>query len=311
MDDGKVNEMDTTGLWPVLIICIINLLTALTVFILAFVQRKYTRSSMLQLAWFLVIVPVIGAMYILIGLFISFLYRKQTVDMSDISFSQEREKMVQPPDRETEMNYVPIQDAMAVTDTPNLRRLLLDTLRNNAKKTVASIAAAMNSMDTETSHYAASAILDALSEFRSTAQSMLENMKRIPEDVEMNLLTFDYLIEILTMNIMTSVEQEAYIYTLDQVAENLFTHNLWYMMASHYLLITDLFISIKDFLMADKWVLRACRYRPDELDTYKARLHLYFNQHNNTAFFECLKELKDTDILVDDEVINLFRLYNV
>lgn len=301
--------MDITGLWPVLLICITNMLMALIVFAFAFFQRKYSRSTMLQLSWFIFIVPVMGALYLLIGLFISFLNRKKTVDMSDISFSQDRERMILPPDREIEMNYVPIQDAMAVTDTANLRRLLLDTLRNNARKTVASIAVAMNSMDTETSHYAASAILDALSEFRSTAQTMLENMKKIPEDVEMNLLTFDYLIEILTMKIMTSVEQKAYIYTLDQVTENLFSHNLWYMTASHYLLITDLFISIKDYNMADKWVLRACQYRPEKLDTYKAKLHLYFDQHNSTAFFECLKELKDTDILVDDEVINIFRLY--
>ncbi len=301
--------MDLAGLRPVLLILIINLMVSLVVLSLAFFQRRFRRSSMALLSWFIFIVPVMGPLYILIGLLISFINRKKTVDMSEISFSQEREKMILPPDQETEMNYVPIQDAMAVTDTASLRRLLLDTLRNNARKTVASIAVAMNSLDTETSHYAASAILDALSEFRSTAQVMLENMKKIPEDVEMNLLTFDYLIEILNMKIMTSVEQEAYIYTLDQVTENLFTHNLWYMTASHYLMIADLFISIKDYHMADKWVSRAGKYRPNMLDTYKARLHLFFDQQNNIAFFECLKELKESDILVDDEIINLFRLY--
>lgn len=301
--------MDATGLWTVLIICITNLLVALILLVFALFQKRYNRSTMLLLSWFLFIVPLMGALYLLLGLFISFLNRKKTVDMSDISFSQEREKLIQPPDREVEMNYVPIQDAMAVTDTANLRRLLLDTLRNNARKTVSSIAAAMNSMDTETSHYAASAILDALSEFRSTAQAMLGDMKKFPEDVEMNLFTFDYLTEILNMKIMTNVEQQTYIYTLDQVAENLFSNNLWYMTATHYLLMTDLFLSIKDYNMADKWVQRACKYRQNMLDTYKAKLHLLFEQYNHSAFFECLNELRDTDIMVDEEVINLFRLY--
>jgi hypothetical protein len=301
--------MDTTGLWPVLIICITNLLAALILLVWSFLQKKYNRSTLLLLSWFILIVPLMGALYLLLGFVIRFLNRKRTVDMSDISFSQERERLIQPPDREVEMNYVPIQDAMAVTDTANLRRLLLDTLRNNARKTVSSIAVAMNSIDTETSHYAASAILDALSEFRSTAQVMIGDMNKYPEDVEMNLFTFDYLTEILNMNIMTTIEQEAYIYTLDQVAENLVKYNLWYMTATHYLLVTNLFISIKDYNMADKWVLRACKYRQGMLDTYKAKLHLLFDQHNQTAFFACLKELKDTDIVVDDEVINLFRLY--
>lgn len=301
--------MDATGLWPVLIICILNLLTAFTVFILACFQKKGRRSTMFLLSWFIFIVPFIGILYLLVGLFISFLNRKKNVDMSDVSFSQEREKLVLPPDQETEMNYVPIQDAMAVSDTASLRRLILDTLRNNAKKTVASIAVAMNSKDTETSHYAASIILDALSEFRSTAQNMIEHMQKLPEDVEMNLLTLDYIYEILSMKIMTSVEQEAYIYTIDNVAENLFTHNLWYMTATHYLWMTDLFISIKDYNMADKWASRAGQYRPYLLDTFKANLHLYYDQHNQTAFFECLNELRESDVIADEEILNLFRLY--
>ncbi|MDF2540333.1 MAG: hypothetical protein K0S47_51 [Herbinix sp.] len=302
--------MDTTGLWPVLVILVFNYFIAFIIFLMAFFQKKGHHSTMFMLFWFIFIVPFFGALYILLGLFFSYLNRKKTVDMSDISFSQDREQLILPPDQETEMNYVPIQDAMAVSDIPSLRRLLLDTMRNNAKKTISSIAAAMNSNDTEASHYAASIIMDALSEFRSTAQNMIENMQKLPEDVEMNLLTFDYIYEILSMKIMTEVEQESYIYTLDNVAENLYNHNLWYMTATQYLWMTDLFISIKDYSMANKWALRSSQYRPNILDTYKANLHLYYDQHNQTAFFQCLNELKASDITVDEEIMNLFRLYN-
>lgn len=301
--------MDRAGLWTVLVICVMNTLLALGVFIRTFFYKKDQRSTGFLLSWFIIIVPFFGPLYLLLGLFFRFLNRKNNVDMSDISFSQEREKLVLPPDKETEMNYAPIQDAMAVSDTSSLRRLILDTLRINVKQTVSSIAVAMNSKDTETSHYAASIILDALSEFRSTAQNMVEHMQKTPEDVEMNLLTFDYIYEILRMKIMTSVEQEAYIYTMDNVAENLFTHNLWYMTSAHYLNMTDLFISIKDFEMAEKWALRAIQYRPYFLDTYKANLHLTYSRHDHEAFFKCLNELKDSDVIADEEVLNLFRLY--
>jgi hypothetical protein len=302
--------MDTTGLWPVLVILILNMLIAFIVFVAAFFQKKGRRSTVFMLSWFILIVPLLGILYTLLGRFISFLNRRRNVDMSDVSFSQEREKLVIPPDRESEMNYVPIQDAMAVSDTASLRRLLLDTLRNNAKKTISSVAVAMNSKDTETSHYAASIILDALSEYRSTAQNMLEQMRKHPEDVEMNLLIFDYMYDILSMKIMNNVEQRSYIYILDDVAENLFSYNLWYMTATHYLWMTDLFISIRDYDMADKWVTRAGTYRPYMLDTFKANLHLYFEQQNQTAFFDCLNELRASDIIVDEEIMSLFRLYD-
>lgn len=301
--------MDSVGFWPVLLILIFNSLLAIYILIYAFFHEKKQRTKMLMLSWFIFIVPLVGVLYILIGLLINYIISRRNVDMSDVSFSQEREKLVLPPNQEAEMNFVPIHDAIAVSDTTSLRRLLFDTMLSDAKGKLSSVAIAMSSHDTESSHYAATMILDALSELRSAAQDMVERMKKLPEDVEMNLLTFDFIYEFLDLNIMSRVEQEAYIYTLDEVAENLFTHNLWYMTATHYLKITDLFISIKDYNMAEKWCKRAGKYRPHMLDTYKAKLHFYFNQQNFKEFFECLNKLKNSDIIVDKEIIDLFHIY--
>lgn len=301
--------MNAVGLWPVLIILLLNSMLAISVFIRALFQERMKKSSLIMLSWFIFIVPLLGVVYILLGLLINRLTRKSNVDMSDVSFSQEREKIVLPPNQQIEMNYVPIYDAMAVSDTASLRRLLLDTMLTKAKERISNIAIAMNSSDTEASHYAATMTMEVLSELRATGQNMLESMQKLPEDVEMNLLTFDYLYEFISLRIMSSIEQEAYIYTLDDVADNLFTYNLWYTTATHYLKMTDLFISIKDYSMADKWSQRASQYRPNKLDTYKAKLHLYFEQHNYNAFFECLDELKNSDISVDKEIMDLFHLY--
>lgn len=301
--------MNAVGLWPVLIILLLNSMLAISVFIRALFQERMKKSSLIMLSWFIFIVPLLGVVYILLGLLINRLTRKSNVDMSDVSFSQEREKIVLPPNQQIEMNYVPIYDAMAVSDTASLRRLLLDTMLTKAKERISNIAIAMNSSDTEASHYAATMTMEVLSELRATGQNMLESMQKLPEDVEMNLLTFDYLYEFISLRIMSSIEQEAYIYTLDDVVDNLFTYNLWYTTATHYLKMTDLFISIKDYSMADKWSQRASQYRPNKLDTYKAKLHLYFEQHNYNAFFECLDELKNSDISVDKEIMDLFHLY--
>ncbi len=301
--------MNTAGLWPVLIILVINGLLAVIIFIMSFFKKKDKRSTMRMLSWFIFIVPLAGVIYLLSGLLINYLVRNRNVDMSDVSFNQEREKIILPPDQELEMNYVPVHDAMAVSDTMSLRRLLLDTMLNKAKKKVSNIAVAMNSSDTEASHYVAAMIMDLLSELRFAAQGMMESMRKVPEDVEMNLLTFDYIYEFLSLKIMSPVEQESYIYALDDVAENLFEFNLWYMTATHYLKMTDLFISIKDYNMAGKWSTRAGQYRPNMLDTYKAKLHLYFQQHNYEAFFECLNELKNSDVSIDKEIMDLFQIY--
>lgn len=301
--------MKAVGFWPVLLILFLNLIVAVTIFILALFQERKKRTTLVMMSCFILIVPVIGIAYILLSYFINYLIRNRNVDMSEVSFSQEREKLILPPDQEAEMNYVPIQDAIAVSDNVSLRRLLLNTMLDNAKSKVSNIYIAIDSDDTEASHYSASIIMDVLSELRSAAQDMLEKMKKLPEDVEMNLLTFDFIYEFISLEIMSEVEQEAYIYTLNDVAENLFKYNLWYMTATHYLQIVDLFISLMDYNMAEKWSVRANQYRPNMLDTYKTKLHLLYSQHNYNAFFECLNELRQSDLIVDNEIMDLFHIY--
>lgn len=294
-------------LWPLLLILIVNSLVSITVFILAFFSKN--RSRMFILSWFIFIVPLIGGLYILLGLLFNYLTKKRNVDLSEVSFSREGEKLILPPNKEAEMNYVPIYDAIAVSHRASLRNLLLNTMLSNAKSKISSIAVAINSDDTESSHYAASMIMDLLSDLRRDAQNMIEIVKRLPEDVEMNLITFEFIYDFISLNIMSAVEQEAFVYTLDDLGENLFKYNLWYMTASHYLKLTDLFIYIKDYQRAEKWCQRADKYRPNMLDTYKAKLHLFFNQHNYNAFFQCLKSLKNSDISIDKEIIDLIRTY--
>lgn len=301
--------MNTQGLLPVILILGLNGLLAIIIFLMSFFKKMCDRSTMIMLSWFIFIVPLAGIIYILVGLFINKITHNTNVDMNDVSFNQDREKIILPPNQEIEMNYVPIQDAVAISDRLSLRKLLLDTMLVKTRRKISNIAAAMDSNDTEASHYVATMIMDVLAELRSTSQEMLVDMLKVPEDVEKNLLAFDYIYEFLSLKILSEIEQETYIYELNNVAENLFKYNLWYMTATHYLRMTDMFISIKNYNMADKWSRRAEQYRPNMLDTYKAKLHLYFEQGNYDFFLQCLDELKRSDIDVDREIMNLFKTY--
>lgn len=304
------SKMNNPGVWPVLIILIFNTFLSMALLIYSFYCDKENKSTVLLISWFIFIVPLTGIIYLLTGWLINLAVRRRNADMSDVTFSQEREKLILPPNREAEMNYVSIYDAIAVSDQASLRKLLLNTMLSSAKRKLTGVAAAMNSSDTESSHYAAAMIMDALAELRPAAQEMVERMKKFPEDVETNLLTFDFIYEFLMLNIMSDIERQAYIYTLDDVAENLFTHNLWYMTASHYLKLTDLFIFVRDYGTAVKWCSRAEKYRPGMPDTYKARLHLLYYRRDYKNFLKCLRNLKNSDIMADEEILNLFRIYD-
>ena len=301
--------MGIADFWPVSIILLINTIVALIVFFAGLFQAPGRRGTVLMFSWFIFICPVAAILFVVFGKLISHFYKTQNVDLEDISFSKEREKIVFPPNRDVEMNYVPLEDAMVVTDTANLRQLLIDVLKNNDREMLKGIACAINNSDTEVSHYAAAAILDILSDFRASVQNLLMQIKRYPDIVKINLFALEYIYQMLTMNIMNDAEQRSMIYTENEVAENLFKYNVWYMTAEHYLWLTDLMISVQDYPIAETWADRAWEHCKGQLDTYKARLHIYYAEKRTDAFLACIKELKNTDIAVDKEILNIFRIY--
>lgn len=288
---------------------ILNLAAAVIILIRGLLSPKGRRCEYILFAVLTVLCPVIMPVFLAVTHLIELPASRREVDMADISFNQQREEATETSDYTTEMNYVALQDAMKLSSIHDLRRLLINVMKYNSRMSLTSVAEAINSPDTETSHFAASAIQDALSEFRGTAQRFISDMEKYPEDVEINLQALDYIYDGLMLKIMTPIEYQTYAYTENNVAENLFQHNIWFMTATHYLKMTELMISLPDYDLADRWVNRAMEFRPEELETYKARLRLYYARSNRAAFLECIDEFMKTKIKADQEMLELIRLY--
>ena len=84
--------------------------------------------------------------------------------MDDISFSRERVKTYTPADIERDINISPMQEVLVISDVRRRRKMLLDVLKKDIRHSLGSIAIALDNPDSETSHYAASVIMDVLSE---------------------------------------------------------------------------------------------------------------------------------------------------
>lgn len=293
----------------VLLILVLNTLLALIVCIVGCFLPKGRRITTLQYGLILLFCPVVGLIFLLVCAIFSRLTEETPVDMSDISFDKTREKQHLMPDSESERNLTSIDDAIAFTDTAELRRLLIEVLKRNRRETLTSVALALDSEDTEVSHYAASAVQDALSEFRQTSQRLQSALMHSPEDAELNLKAFDYLVAGLSLKIMTPIEQRSYIYVTNDVAQVLFDHNVWYMDAEHYLTLVKMLLSIQDYDLAQTWCERAALYRPDKLETYKAQMRCCYEMGKREAFLGLIQQFKTTDIKADEEMLELIRMF--
>lgn len=297
--------------WSVIVILIllaVNTIVVMAILLSALALPKGGRSTRVVYALIFLACPVVGVTAFSCMQLLNFLFRDQRLDTSNLSFNKDREQALLPPDADTEMNYVPILDALVTQDNSSLRRLLLDLLKNKTVFSASSVSKAVTSKDAETSHYAASAITDFLSEFRSKAQSMLLRIRQSPFDVTLNISALEYLNQTLNMHVMDEIEQRSYIYTTDGVAENLYTNNKWFMTSEHYLWMTDQLISIKDYHAAAKWVERAQLCRPMELSTFKCAIHLYYASQDHEKLYQTIDALKRSNIWIDKELLDLLRM---
>ncbi len=229
--------------------------------------------------------------------------------MRDVSFSREKVQIHTRADLERDINIVPMAEVLNISEVRYRRQMVLDVLKTDARRAMSAIALAMNNEDSETSHYAASVLMDALSEFRGNLQNMLKNFHENPQDAQLGILILNYLKEILQKNVFTGGEKKSFIYMADGVGETLFQEAKDALDGLHYSELTGLLMEVEDYQNAEKWGSRALKYRPNCVESYICNLKLYFKTENREAFFDCMERLKASDLVIGKEVMEYIRLF--
>ena len=236
---------------------------------------------------------------------------RQAVDLEDVIFSKERVQTHLKADEERERNMAPLEESLAVSDKRNMRMLMLNVIRGDMQKSLESITMALNSEDSETSHYAASVLRDELNDFRSNVQKMYTQMQQETEtETECEEMLIDYMNRILSQKIFTTMEQTKYVNMLEEAAESLYQKNGARITADRYEGLCLKLLDLKKIPETEKWCMRLARQHGNALAAYTCRLKLYFTMGEKEKFFEVLQELKESDIIIDNETLELIRIFS-
>lgn len=257
----------------------------------------------------MLVCPLVAPLFLALSHFLYIFFSKRNVDMDDISFSRERVKTYTPADIERDINISPMQEVLVISDVRRRRKMLLDVLKKDIRHSLGSIAIALDNPDSETSHYAASVIMDVLSEFRGNVQNMYARFKDDPEDFELGSLLLSYIDEVLRQNILNGDEKRSYTYMEDEIADMLFRYHPDMMEGPQYRHLIEDLVEIGEFSVAEKWSRRALKYRDYQLDTYIGCMKYYFAYNDRDAFLRCMEQLKKSGIVVNRETMELIRLF--
>ncbi len=265
--------------------------------------------------------PPVGVCCFLLSWLLVRLVFRASVDLSDVIFSKERVESVAKADEELERNFVPLEEAIAVTDKRYLRELMLNIVRDDYWASLPSIALALNSSDSETAHYAASILQDALNDFRTDVQQDYQKIMDELENQEQGhdpsgdtgtsaAALIEFMNEMLQKHLFTQLEQAHYTHLMDEVGEKLHQSQICLMDSSLLEGLALRLLEIEDFRLCEKWCLRLVELYPDTLSCYTTRLKLYFSNGEREKFFDVMEELKKTDIVVDQETLELIRAFS-
>ena len=301
------------GVWNeglFIVILILNTLISIAYLLIQLVKKREKNKSCWFKAFVMFLCPVTGPCFFFLAYIFYLTFFHKEVDLEDVIFSKERVRTFLHAEEDRERNMVPLEEAIEITDTDNLRLLMMNVVRGDIRKSLASIALALNSEDTEVAHYAASVLQDALNDFRINVQKQ-QNL--IHEENEHQLIyagmTIDYINQVLEQHVFSDLEQRNYVGVMDEICDIVYEKEPLRLTSAQYEAISLRLLEIEEYERCRQWCERAKEQYPNTLATYTFQLKLYFNSGQKEKFFEVIEDLKHSAVVVDSETLELIRVF--
>lgn len=258
----------------------------------------------------MVLCPVIGPLFFFMGQLFYLLVFWRDVDLADVIFSKERVRTRMKADEERERDIIPLEEALFVNGDKDLRTVMINTLRGDVRGSLGTIMMALNSKDSETSHYAASLLSSELNEFRAGVQKLYRAMKEEePEETARERELIDAMDGILRQQVFTPLEQRKLVGMLEEAVGSLYRKAPSQLNVEDYEELCLLLLGLEDYPRAEEWCMRMAGQYPHCLASYTCRLKLYFSTGRREIFFQTLSELKSSDIVIDQATLELVRVF--
>ena len=226
-------------------------------------------------------------------------------------FSKERTRELVRTNENIERNVVPLEEAIEISDNTELRGLVMGVAQGDYSKSLASIALALNCDDSETAHYAASVLQDALNDFRLRVSTDFNKVKNHEDGyIEIAVNLIDYMDKVLVQNVFTPMEQKSFAGIMADTAEILYSESADDLSAEIFESVALRLLEVEEFDRSAIWCDRSMIRYPYALSSYTIRLKLYFNSGEREKFFDTLNELKASPIIIDSETLELIRTFS-
>jgi len=211
-------------------------------------------------------------------------------------------------EKERELNVVPIEDALIVSQHRDRRQVLIDVLKQDTIQYIEVLQNAMSNEDTETSHYAVSAIMEIKRKLLISLQELEVLYEQKQTDQKVAKTYIDVLAVYLKSGFLDDRTKRKYQYTYLSVLAHYmqcYEQEEWVFTAK-----LDIEIELGIYADAEQTALQYVEHFPLSERAYLSVLRYYFLVRSHQKLEHALNRLKSSSIRLSNEGLTTVRFWS-
>jgi tetratricopeptide (TPR) repeat protein len=258
----------------------------------------------------MLLTPPFGVICFFVNFIISLFDRKSDIDYLELTFSREKREFAQQTDYETEKEFVPLEEALIISDVQDKRRALLNVLKADVSNNMKSLVKALDNEDSETAHYAASALMDILQKYSKRLSTLSIKYKENPEDADVNKEYADTTYEYISSGVLGEIEVKKYAHLYVELIDNLNKYHPDMLDTEQFRNVVECLLKIGKYDEADRWATLSIERQPNIEQSYLNSLNVKYNTEQWEDFKTVLNQLLRSGAQLSDKGIGIVRFWN-
>lgn len=210
-------------------------------------------------------------------------------------------------EKEKELNIIPIEEALVVSDFSTRRKVMLDVLKKDTLQYMDVIKTAVLNEDTETSHFAVTAVLEEKRKISYSLQTFSVEFEKYPQDINVAKAYAQVLKEYMRSGFLDeqTLKKNKYLYI--QVLQRLLDNGLEDQHTFEGKIKAEM--EIHEYSAAETTALQYLQKYPESEDPYICLLNFYYTTKSKSKIQHTLDELMNSQIKFSNRALTIVRYW--
>lgn len=269
------------------------------------------RGLLSSASRFLIIVffPVLGLVYLFVS---DRMEREGKQDMAselENIFTIEKQELniYRKINSQKEMNIVPLEESLLINDAKTKRRLLLDALKEESLQRISLLEMAIKDDDTETSHYAASALVEVKRNLMLDLQQLEIRYESAPFDRSILVAYTEVLKKFLSIRLMDQRTYRKYFHLYSTLLSRLL--ELDPKEEQYFVDKINCDLQDQDYEQAERYCQLFLQAFSHSETPYLMKLKYYYEMKNAQGLNRTLQELKSSSVKLSNHGLKMVRFW--